>query len=75
MTEDRKERAEPVDDIARPRGGGPDSAKSFGATQAQSAGEQTPKGGGPDSAKGLDDDPTGANKDSSAEEEPTPKRL
>jgi hypothetical protein len=76
MAEDRKNRAEPIDDdSARPRGGGPDSAKSLGATPARGAEEQTPKGGGPDSAKSLDNDPADANQDSAAEEEPTPKKM
>jgi len=76
MAEDRKERAEPIDDdTARPRGGGPDSAKSLGATPAQSEGGQTPRGGGPDSAKSFDNDPADANQDDAAEEEPTPKKM
>ena len=76
MAEDRNERAEPInDDSARPRGGGPDSAKSLGAVPARDAEGQTPKGGGPDSAKSFDNDPADANQDSAAEEEPTPKRM
>ena len=76
MTEDRKERVESIDDDnARPRGGGPDSAKSLGTTPARGAAEQTPKGGGPDSAKSVDHDPADAHQDSAAEEEPTPKQL
>lgn len=76
MAEDRKERAEPIDDdSSRPRGGGPDSAKSLGATPARGSEGQTPKGGGPDSAKSLDDKPADAGQDSAAEEEPTPKKM
>jgi hypothetical protein len=76
MAEDRQDRAEPVDDdTARPRGGGPDSAKSLGATPAPGAEGQTPKGGGPDSAKGLSDDPPDANQDGDEEEEPTPRKF
>lgn len=76
MADDRNERAEPNDDdSARPRGGGPDSAKSLGATPARGAEGQTPRGGGPDSAKSLDDDTAGANQDGAAEEEPTPKKM
>jgi hypothetical protein len=75
MVEDRKERAEPIDDSARPRGGGPDSAKSLGATPARGAEGQTPRGGGPDSAKSLDNDRADANQDSDPEEELTPKKL
>jgi hypothetical protein len=76
MAEDKKEGAEPIhDDSARPRGGGPDSAKSLGATLARGAEGQTPRGGGPDSAKSFDNDAAGANQDSAAEEEPTPKKM
>lgn len=76
MAEDRKERAEPIDDdSARPRGGGPDSAKSLGALPTREAERQTPRGGGPDSAKSLDNDPAEANQDSTADEEPTPKKM
>ena len=76
MAEDREERAKPVnDDSPRPRGGGPDSAKSLGATPAPGAERQTPRGGGPDSAKSLDNDPADANQDRAEEEEPTPKKM
>jgi hypothetical protein len=76
MAEDRKERTGPIDDdSARPRGGGPDSAKSLGTTPARGAEKQTPRGGGPDSAKSFDNDPADANPAPAAEEEPTPKKM
>lgn len=56
MAESRNDRAEPVDDSgARPRGGGPDSSKSFGGGRNQDLGETTPKGSGPDSSESFGD--------------------
>lgn len=56
MAESKSDSTEPVDgEGARPRGGGPDSSKSFGGGRDQDLDEKTPRGGGPDSSKSFGD--------------------